>query len=95
MPIRTLWIENFSVTQMQSGQNRAVLRGHPDGQSGQKSEISGHLGPTQHVFVVKWFQKIKQQSVACSNTACAISILCKINFPHQYGSTRSQAPRVW
>jgi hypothetical protein len=36
MPIRTLWTENFSVTQMRSGQNHAVLRGHPDGQSGQK-----------------------------------------------------------
>ena len=30
MPIRTLWTENFSITQMRSGQNHAVLRGQMD-----------------------------------------------------------------
>ena len=36
-------------------------------------KVRSPVGPTQHVFVVKQFQKIKQQLVTCLNTACAIS----------------------
>jgi hypothetical protein len=34
--IRTLWAEKIGVSQMPSGQNHAVLMGHPGGQSGRK-----------------------------------------------------------